>query len=130
MSSPLQRYLHWVPLSDDPAASHALTACGLDIDGPCDGHLAMGVACQHGLAWTRSRDLQSYADRPYEHWPPPCPVCESAAAPGGGGPHEDRHPARHQPRTGHHHHIPPRQMRGPGHDQVGTEVEHAERGDD
>jgi hypothetical protein len=73
---PLLRYLHWVPQADDPAASHALTACGRDIDGPCDGH----TACAHGLAWTRSRDLASYRDRPGEYWPPPCPVCQQAAS--------------------------------------------------
>ena len=65
MTSHGEFYTHWV-----------LTACGLDIDGSCEKHLAEGQPCRgYGLAWTRSRDLESYQRRPYEDWPPPCPVC-------------------------------------------------------
>jgi hypothetical protein len=71
---------HWVPPENvkDPVAAHAETACGKDIDGPCEIHLAEGTSCQYGLAWTRSRDLASYQHRPYESWPPPCSACAEA----------------------------------------------------
>jgi hypothetical protein len=69
---------HWVP-AKVPERGHALTACGKDIDGPCERHMASGEYCLAGLAWTRSRDLASYQSRPYEDWPPPCPVCEQEA---------------------------------------------------
>lgn len=58
-------YPHWCP---HPVEISPVTACGLNIDYP------------KGLAWTRSYDLEQYSRRPYERWPPPCPVCGPLAA--------------------------------------------------
>jgi hypothetical protein len=75
MSAHNQLFLHWLPVE---AVLHAVTACGLDIDGSCDKHRAEGESCSNGLAWTRSRDLRSYVGRPYEEWPVPCETCLTA----------------------------------------------------
>lgn len=77
MSAHRQAATHWAPkaVEDSP-----YTACGRHIDGPCDQHEAEQQPCQYGLAWTRSTGLESYRHRPYESWPPPCPVCEADAA--------------------------------------------------
>lgn len=82
MSAHGQTATHWLP---QPDTESGITACGLDIDGSCDRHRAEGKPCSgYGLAWTLSRDLASYQNRPYESWPPPCPVCQAAAKAAGG----------------------------------------------
>lgn len=70
--------LHWLP---QPDTESTITACGLDIDGSCDKHLAEGTPCAavYGLAWTRSRALEWYQNQPYENWPPPCAACLTKA---------------------------------------------------
>jgi hypothetical protein len=66
--------LHWLP--QDPDRESPITACGMDVDGSCEWHLKEGLPCKHGLAWTRSTDLDSYQRRELpESWPPPCEEC-------------------------------------------------------
>lgn len=61
------QFTHWVK-TDDPAAIHAVTACGLDVDGRPGGE---------EVAWTRS-DPSEMQGQPYSSWPPACEPCLAA----------------------------------------------------
>lgn len=62
--SRLPVYLHYCPKEVE---EHPITTCGLNIDQP------------KALAWTRSRDLESYQHMPMDRWPKPCPICQQSA---------------------------------------------------
>jgi len=79
MSGHFNIHAHWLPR---PVEESPITACGLNVDGPCENHLTSRHPedCHHGLAWTRSRDLAKFADEPYGPKLKACPACSLDAS--------------------------------------------------